>query len=185
MLLAKKKNMTQSFDETGNVTPVTILDYSECRIIDGEKKSGSFIGIGTKRKPSKAETGKFGKEVPEFSVSLKEKPESLEELAAGDSVNVSSTSKGKGFAGVVKMWRFKGGRRTHGQSDRERHPGSIGSGTTVGRVFPGLKMARRKGGERVQVRNLKVVSVDSENKLITIAGSIPGTYNSIIEIVKR
>lgn len=185
MLLAKKKNMTQSFDEKGVVTPVTILDYSECRLIDGEKKSGAFIGIGTKRNPSKAEVGKYGVAVPEFSIALKEKPDALPELNPGDSVNISGISKGKGFAGVVKAWRFKGGRRTHGQSDRERRPGSIGSGTTVGRVFPGLKMATRKGSDRVQIRNLKIVSVDTENKLITVSGTIPGSYNSIIEIVKR
>ncbi len=185
MLLAKKKNMTQLFDENGLIVPVTILDYSECRLIEGQKKSGNFIAIGTKKKPSKAESGKYGSKVPELAILLKEKPEAMDEVNPGDIVNVSGTSKGKGFAGVVKMWRFKGGRRTHGQSDRERRPGSIGAGTTTQRVFPGLKMARRKGSERVQVQKLRVVSVDVDNKLLTISGSIPGTYNSIIEIVKK
>lgn len=186
MILAKKKNMTQLFDDNGIVTPVTIVDYSECRLIEGSKKSGSFLAIGTKKHANKAEVGIYGeKNVPEYKVVLKEKPENLDELESGDFVDVASISKGKGFAGVVKTWGFKGGRRTHGQSDRERRPGSIGSGTTVGRVFPGLKMATRKGSERVKIRKVKVVGVDKENKLITLAGSVPGTYNSVVEIVKR
>lgn len=186
MILAKKKNMTQLYDENGKAIPVTIVDYSECRVIDGSKKSGSFIGIGTKKAPNRAEEGIYGdKNVPEYKVTLKEKVEALDELNPGDVVSVASISKGKGFSGVVKTWGFKGGRRTHGQSDRERHPGSIGAGTTMGRVIPGLKMAKRKGFERVKIQNIKVISVDAENKLITLSGSVPGSYNSVIEIVKK
>jgi large subunit ribosomal protein L3 len=186
MILAKKKNMTQIFNEKGIVTPVTILDFSECRIIKGQKKSGNFVAIGTKRKAGKAETGKYGTDnTPEFSIQIENEVENLDELQAGDVLNVTSTSKGKGFAGVMRMWNFKGGKRTHGQSDRMRHPGSIGAGTTTGRVFKGLKMGRRKGGETVTIRNVKVVEIDNENKLLTVAGTIPGTYNSIIKIVKK
>jgi len=186
MLLAKKKNMTQLFDEKGKVVPVTILDFSECRVVKGQKKSGNFVMIGKKLKPGKAELGKYGEgNVPEYSVKVAPEIEALDDLQPGDNLNVSSVSKGKGFAGVIRMWKFKGGKRTHGQSDRQRHPGSIGAGTTTGRVFKGLKMGRRKGGEVVTIRNVKVVSVDVENKLLTLAGSIPGTYNSIIKIVKK
>lgn len=186
MLLAKKKNMTQLYSDGGHAIPVTIVDYSECRVIEGSKKSGKFIGIGTKKHPNKAEIGTYGdKNVPEYKVVAKTEVEALPELNPGDVVSVASISKGKGFSGVVKTWGFAGGRRTHGQSDRERHPGSIGAGTTMGRVIPGLKMAKRKGVERVKVRNIKVISVDTENKLITLSGSVPGTYNSVIEIVKK
>jgi large subunit ribosomal protein L3 len=186
MLLAKKKNMTQLFDEKGRVVPVTILDISECKFVKGQKKSGNYITIGTKKKPGKAELGKYGEgNVPEFSVKVSPETENIEEVQVGDILNVSSISKGKGFAGVIRMWKFKGGKRTHGQSDRERHPGSIGAGTTLGRVFKGLHMAQRKGGETVTIRGVKVIEVDSENKLVTVAGSIPGTYNSIIRIVKK
>jgi large subunit ribosomal protein L3 len=182
MLLAKKKNMTQVFDENGIVSPATILDFSSCRIIKGQKKSGDFIGIGNKKKPSKPEIGKYGESVPEYAVQTSQ--ESVIELNPGDIVNVTSVSKGKGFAGVVRMWNFKGGRRTHGQSDRERRPGSIGAGTTMGRVLPGLKMARNKGNERVKITKVKVLEVNNDEKLLVLKGSIPGTYNSVVEIVK-
>jgi large subunit ribosomal protein L3 len=186
MLLAKKKNMTQVFDEKNNVVPVTILDYSECFVIKGQKKSGTFIGIGKKGHPSKAELGKYGEtQVPVFSMPADESVTELEGLIPGDVVNVSGTSKGKGFAGVVRMWSFKGGKRTHGQSDRERHPGSIGAGTTTGRVFKGLHMARNKGNETVTVRGVEIVSVDAENKLICVKGSVPGSYNSVLVINKK
>lgn len=185
MILARKKNMTQIFDESGKVIPVTILDYSECYVAKGEKKSGSFICLGKKRKPGKMEKGKFGENVPEISMPLKEEQAELENIEAGEVVTVSGTSKGKGFAGVVRMWGFKGGKRTHGQSDRQRHPGSIGAGTTVQRVFKGLHMGRRKGNEKVTLRGVKVIAVDTENKLVSVTGSIPGTYNSIVQIVKK
>jgi len=186
MLLAKKKNMTQVFDDKGKVVPVTILDFSECKVVKGQKKSGTYLTIGTKKKPGKTEVGKYGEgNVPEFSIKVTPEVENIDELVAGDALNITSISKGKGFAGVIRMWKFKGGKRTHGQSDRQRHPGSIGAGTTTGRVFKGLKMAQRKGGENVTIRNVKVIEVDTENKLLTVAGSIPGTYNSIIRIVKK
>lgn len=186
MLLARKKNMTRVFDEKGYSVPVTILDLSECRLIKGQKNSGTFIGIGFSRKPSKPEVGKFGENnVPEFAVEVEDSVESLDELSPGDLVSISGFSKGKGFAGVVKMWGFKGGKRTHGQSDRQRHPGSIGAGTTTGRVFKGLKMARRKGNRRVTIRGVKVFDYDKENKLLTVVGTVPGSYNSILQIVKK
>lgn len=186
MLLAKKKNMTQVFDEKNNVVPVTILDYSECFVVKGQKKSGTFIGIGKKGHPSKAETGKYGEgNVPQVSMPVDASIEEIESLSAGDVLNVTGKSKGKGFAGVVKMWGFRGGKRTHGQSDRERHPGSIGAGTTMGRVIPGLHMGRHKGDENVTIRGVEVVSVDTENKLICVKGSIPGRYNSVLVINKK
>jgi large subunit ribosomal protein L3 len=186
MLLAKKKNMTQVFDEKKNVVPVTILDYSETFIVKGEKKSGTFIGIGRKANPSKPEIGKYGAEnVPFTSVQIDESITELESLNPGDLLNVRGTSKGKGFAGVMRMWNFKGGKRTHGQSDRERHPGSIGAGTTTGRVFKGMHMGRNKGNENVTIRGVEVVSVDTENKLICVRGSVPGSYNTVLEITKK
>jgi large subunit ribosomal protein L3 len=151
-----------------------------------KKKSGKFVGIGKKKKPSKAELGKFGEgTVPEQSRVVKAEVESVDELITGDTINIVGTSKGKGFAGVIRMWKFKGGKRTHGQSDRQRHAGSIGAGTTPGRVFKGKKMGRRKGSERVTVKGYRVISVDNENKLICVKGSVPGTYDSVVEIYKR
>lgn len=102
----------------------------------------------------------------------------------GDVVAVTGISKGKGFAGVVKKWHFRGGPRTHGQSDRERAPGSIGQTTTPGRVYKGKKMAGRMGGEQVTIKNLHVISINNEIGEIEISGQIPGTTGSIITIKK-
>jgi large subunit ribosomal protein L3 len=102
-------------------------------------------------------------------------------FASGDIIDVIGTSKGKGFAGVMKRHNFKGGPRTHGQSDRARAPGSIGPGSTPGRVFKGTKMAGRMGNDRVSVQNLRVVSVDAERNLIMVKGAVPGpTKGSLI-----
>jgi len=106
------------------------------------------------------------------------------DLAVGDKVKVTGTSKGKGFAGVVKRWHFAGGPRTHGQSDRERAPGSIGQTTTPGRVYKGKKMAGRMGGKKVTVKGLKVVEVKPEEKLLVIKGLIPGNKGGLVKINK-
>jgi large subunit ribosomal protein L3 len=105
-------------------------------------------------------------------------------LKRGDVIAISATSKGKGFAGVVKKHHFRGGPRTHGQSDRERAPGSIGQTTTPGRVYKGKKMAGRMGGEKVTVKNLHIISVNDENNDIEISGQIPGTIGAVVRIEK-
>jgi large subunit ribosomal protein L3 len=105
-------------------------------------------------------------------------------FAAGETVDVTGTSKGKGFAGVMKRHGFGGGPRTHGQSDRQRAPGSIGPGTTPGRVVKGLRMAGHMGSERVTTQNLKVVRVDAERNLILIKGAVPGANGGIVTIRK-
>lgn len=102
----------------------------------------------------------------------------------GDVVAVTGTSKGKGFAGVVKRYHFRGGPRTHGQSDRERAPGSIGQTTTPGRVYKGKKMAGRMGGEVVTIKNLHIISVNEETGEIEISGQIPGNVGSLVRIKK-
>jgi large subunit ribosomal protein L3 len=102
----------------------------------------------------------------------------------GDVVTVTGTSKGKGFAGVVKRWHFAGGPKTHGQSDRERAPGSIGQRTTPGRVYKGKKMAGRMGTDRVTVKGLKVLDLDLDSDQIAITGAIPGKTGGLIFIQK-
>ncbi len=106
------------------------------------------------------------------------KPNSL--FKEGDLVNVSGVSKGKGFQGVVKRHHFKGGPRTHGQSDRERAPGSIGQTTTPGRVYRGKRMAGRMGGERITIKNLEVIKITDEGVLVK--GLIPGAQGGLVEI---
>jgi large subunit ribosomal protein L3 len=103
---------------------------------------------------------------------------------AGDIVAVTGVSKGKGFAGVVKRHHFKGGPRTHGQSDRERAPGSVGQTTTPGRVYKGKKMAGRMGGERVTIKNLHVINVNPETGELEISGQLPGATGSLVSIKK-
>jgi ribosomal protein L3 len=103
---------------------------------------------------------------------------------AGDVVAVTGISKGKGFAGVVKRHHFRGGPRTHGQSDRERAPGSIGQTTTPGRVYKGKRMAGRMGGEQATVKNLHIISVNTENGEVEISGQVPGNPGSLISIRK-
>jgi large subunit ribosomal protein L3 len=105
-------------------------------------------------------------------------------FAEGELVDVTGTSKGRGFQGVVKRHGFRGGPKTHGQSDRLRAPGSIGSSATPGRVFKGLRMAGRMGNDRVTVQNLKVLRVDPERNLLLIQGSVPGANESLV-IVRR
>jgi len=102
----------------------------------------------------------------------------------GDVVAISGTSKGKGFAGVVKRWHFAGGPKTHGQSDRQRAPGAIGQGTTPGRVLRGKKMAGRMGMERVTIKNIHVISVDAEKNEIALSGPIPGSFGSYIILTR-
>ncbi len=106
------------------------------------------------------------------------------DLAVGDEVAVRGTSKGKGFAGVVKRWHFAGGPRTHGQSDRERAPGSIGQTTTPGRVYKGKHMAGRLGGKKVTVKGLKVLEIKPEEKILVLKGLVPGNKGGLIYISK-
>ena len=95
------------------------------------------------------------------------------------------TSKGKGFSGVVRRWGFRGGPKTHGQSDRHRSPGSIGAGTSPGRVWPGTKMAGHYGVDRVTVKGLKIVATDPEKNVVLVRGPIPGANNGIVRIEKQ
>lgn len=107
--------------------------------------------------------------------------ESTDALNPGDVIDVVGQAKGKGFAGVIKRWGFAGGPKTHGQSDRHRAPGSIGSGTFPGKVWKGQKMAGRKGGHRVTVKNLEVVSLEGSDK-VAIKGAVPGALHSPVKI---
>jgi large subunit ribosomal protein L3 len=195
-IIGLKKNMSQIFKEDGNVVPVTFVDVADIvvahkKTVEKDGYNATVIALGKKKNPSKAEVGKY-KElgyVPMYAVEV----ELEEELNIGDKVNVSmfeqikkvnvtGITKGKGFQGVVKRWGFKGGPRTHGQSDRQRHPGSIGMRTTPGRVFKGKKMAGRMGGDTKTVKNLKIVEINQELGLIALKGAVPGNKDSLVII---
>jgi large subunit ribosomal protein L3 len=203
-ILGKKLGMTQVFEEGGIATGVTIIEAGPCIVtqVKTEKKDGySAAQIGwvdaQERQLSQAERGHLRKRKLPLVRVVREVPvDATDDLQpgkridvtmlfnAGDKVDVIGTSKGKGFAGVVKRHHFRGGPRTHGQSDRLRRAGSIGPGSTPGRVFKGTRMAGRMGNDRVTVQNLRVVSIDPERNLILVKGAIPGPTNGPVMVRK-
>jgi large subunit ribosomal protein L3 len=138
--------------------------------------------LGVKGKMGQAFIKGFRVPVTEIYFGGQEK--TSEVFSVGDIVAVTGVSKGKGFAGGVKRWHWKGGPKTHGQSDRQRAPGSIGSTTTPGRVFKGKHMAGRMGGKTVTTKGLHIVSVDSEKKLLAVSGAVPGRFGGDVKIKK-
>ncbi|MBI4536274.1 MAG: 50S ribosomal protein L3 [Ignavibacteriae bacterium] len=204
-LLGKKIGMTSIFDESGQVIPCTVIEAGPCyvtQIKTKERDGYEAVQIGFEEKRerlvSKPLQGHFAKSsvkpariVREFrgnGVSGLQPGQEIKVdsvFVKGDVVSVVGTSKGRGFQGVVKRHHFGGGFRTHGQSDRERAPGSIGSSSHPSRVFKGMRMAGRMGGEQVTVRNLKVVGVISDSNILLVKGSVPGAINGYLEIHKR
>ena len=202
-ILGYKKQMTQIYDQEGDVIPCTLIEVSDSyiigkRTVEKHGYSALVIGIGKKKKSKKVEKPKYKKlgfvplKVVEVRTEFDNKDDikvgnevSLDDFKVGDKVDVTGDSKGKGFQGVVKRWGFKGGPRTHGQSDRERAPGSIGGGTDPGRVYKGKKMPGHMGNKTKTVLNLELVKVDKDNKVIFVKGSVPGSVNTILKIVKR
>lgn len=203
-IIGYKKDMSQVFDEKGKVIPCTIVDVSDVFVVGKKTKEKDgyealVLGVGKKKNPNKSEKTKDLKHVPsqkcEFRTDKVEGME-LEKLKIGDKVEpdvlkegdivfVSGTSKGRGFQGVVKRYGFHGGPRTHGQSDRERAPGSIGAGTDPGRVFKGKKMPGHMGDEKVTLKNVQVVKVMKDKGLICVKGGVPGGRNGLVRIYKR
>jgi len=204
-LLGRKLGMTRLFDENGIVTASTLVEAGPCFItqLKTEEVDGYTavqLGFGEKRRQSKPKQGHLKKAgLPERQglESLQEVPaDGLEDLelgarvdasmfSRGEVVDVIGTSKGKGFGGVVKRHNFRGGPKTHGQSDRWRHSGSVGSGTTPGRTFKGMRMAGHLGDDRVTVKNLRILSVDPERNLVVLRGAIPGPKGGIVVIRKK
>jgi large subunit ribosomal protein L3 len=188
-LIGIKKGMTRVFKDD-KVVPVTVIDTEGC-VLSHLEPEGFELGLGQKKSSIKSMEGKYkatGK-VPMnreyFKGSLSEEitPGSeikAETFVAGDKVTISGTSKGKGFQGVVKRWGFKGGPRTHGQSDRQRAPGSIGAGTDPGRVLKGKKMGGRMGQDRITLKGREII--DIKDSLILILGPIPGSKGDVVAI---
>ncbi len=196
ILLGVKKLMTEVIRKY-RVTPVTVIDITEA-VVAGKRQleNGRFallVGYGTKKHPTKPEVGQFRElgyvpqKVSQVIVdkdlfdSVKIGDKLVDKIEQGIKVDVTGISKGKGFAGVIKRWGFSRQPKTHGQSDRERHPGAIGA-QTPGRVLKGKKMAGRMGNERVTVKNLEVVDkleLDGRTYVL-IKGAVPGKYGSIV-----
>jgi large subunit ribosomal protein L3 len=202
-LLAKKVNMTQIFDETGVVHPVTILTagpVSVTQVKDSQRDGYKAvqIGFGERREKNLSKAvkghlkGKNFAHLKEYRLTDSDETPNVGDnfdtsvFEEGEIVTISATSKGKGFQGVVKRHGFKGGRRSHGQKHSEREPGSIGGGGRAGgRVAKGMRMAGRMGNDRVTVKNLKIVKIIPETNEIMIEGAVPGRKGTLVEIRKK
>lgn len=185
-IFAKKVEMVQRYTPDGERIGVTVLsvpvmNVTGIKLKDKNGYSAAIIEIKNRKAKGKNIIREVRtEEMPEVGTEVK-----LEEMIkTGDVVRVTGVSRGHGFAGVVKRHGFAGGPRTHGQSDRERAPGSSGQTTTPGRVLKGKRMAGRMGNQRVTVKNLKVVEVDLEKKLISVKGSVPGSEFGLLEVRK-
>jgi len=202
-IIGKKIGMTSLFTSDGKYTPVTLIQAGPCvvtqvKTVETDGYTAVQLGYGEKKlkRVTKAEAGHYKKantspkkKVAEFTIEG-------DAPAVGDTVDVNlfiegefidvvGTSKGKGFQGVVKRHGFAGvGGQTHGQHNRARHPGSIGAASWPSRVFKGMRMAGRTGGNRVKIENLVVVRVIAEKNLLVVSGSVPGAKNSYVLIEK-
>ncbi len=195
--LGKKIGMTQIFREDGRVVPVTVIEAGPCvvtqvKTMETDGYEAVQLGFGEVKRRNKPLSGhlknsrlsRYLREVSaddtsEFKVG---QTISVDIFQAGEKVDVIGRSKGRGFAGVMKRWGFKGGPRTHGQSDRMRAPGSIGGGTTPGKVYKGLKMGGHMGNRRITVKGLEIIEVDAERNLLLVKGGIPGAPNGLVQI---
>ncbi|HEV2128632.1 MAG TPA: 50S ribosomal protein L3 [Thermomicrobiales bacterium] len=197
-LIGRKLGMTQVFNDEGLAVPVTVIEAGPCVVtqIRTQEKDGYEavqLGFGIAKKLNKPQAGhvkasghhvKTLREVKADDYSSIEVGQvfKADTFSEGELIDITGTSKGRGFQGGVKRHGFRGGPKTHGQSDRQRAPGSIGSSATPGRVFKGLRMAGHMGDERVTVQNLKVVRVDPERNLLLVEGSVPGAKQGTLLI---
>jgi len=198
-ILGKKIGVTQVFEDNGKAEGVTAIEAGPCTVtqiktVEKEGYNAAQLGFGlTKRldSPQKGHLKGLGqfKYLREFRIDSAEDIKVGDKIEvsvfkAGDMVDVTGVSKGKGFAGVVKRHHFAGGPKTHGQSDRHRAPGSIGATTSPGRVLKGTRMAGHMGGSRVTVRHLRVFEADPARNLLLVEGAVPGARNGLLLIRK-
>jgi large subunit ribosomal protein L3 len=202
-IIGKKIGMTSIFDATGKQTAVTIIEAGPCvvtqkKTIATDGYNALQIAFGDKKEKhslkseiahfAKANTApkKVVKEIRDCETDKNVGEEiTLDIFAEGDSIEVVGTTKGKGFQGVVKRHGFKGvGQQSHGQHDRQRAPGSIGNSSDASRVFKGMRMAGRMGGDRVMMKGLKVVKIFADRNYMLVSGSVPGHNGSIVLIQK-
>ncbi|MDI9875287.1 MULTISPECIES: 50S ribosomal protein L3 [Bacteroidota] len=202
-IIGKKIGMTSLYNADGTAVPCTLIEAGPCvvtqvKTVEKEGYSAIQLGYGEKKekhtsRPLLGHFKKAGTTPKKKLVEFKSFEQSLELGAVittelfveGDFVDAIGTSKGKGFQGVVKRHGFGGvGGQTHGQHNRGRHPGSIGACSFPSRVFKGLRMAGRTGGNRVKVQNLQVLKVYAEKNLIVVSGSVPGAKNSYVILEK-
>ena len=203
-LIGKKVGMTQIFDEDGKVVPVTVLKVGPCKVIQRKSKETDgydAIQLGfealPEEKSNKAQLGHFKKHncspyryVKEFKLKVYRDIEEGEEFdvsmfVPNELLKITSVSKGKGFAGVMKRHNFRGFEASHGVHESFRGPGSIGQCATPSRVMKGKKMPGHMGSEKVSVINIRVARIDEENNLLMVKGAVPGHRNSIVLLSKE
>jgi len=202
-MIGRKIGMTQVFGDGNVMVPVTVLEVGPCVVTqiktkDKDGYSAVQLGFGSKKpgKVNKPTSGHLAKSkvqpvqvMQEFKIDNTAGYQlgqviTADIFAAGDKIKITGTTKGKGTAGVMKRHKFHGGPASHGQTDRNRHPGAISSGSTPGRVYPGLKMAGHMGDRKFSVRNIKVVKVDQSKNIILVKGAVPGAPDGIVSIHK-
>ncbi|MEM9951547.1 MAG: 50S ribosomal protein L3 [Chloroflexota bacterium] len=202
-MIGKKVGMTQIFDEQGNVIPVTVIEAGPCyvtQVRNDERDGYTAVQLGYgETKPARLTKGQLGhlqknnlpalQYLREFRVKndgaaeVEEGAEiKVDVFEQGELVDVIGISKGRGFAGTIKRHNFNRQPKTHGQSDRERAPGSIGMCAAPGRTLKGMRMGGRMGNDRVTMQNLEVVVVDAEKNLLAVRGSVPGSKGGIVMI---
>lgn len=201
-IIGKKLGMTQIYDDKDELIPVTVVQAGPCPVV--QVKSSETDGYAAlqlafeeipPRKANKPRSGHFGKAELKPHRLLKEfrgfsdehqvgEVVDVTSFESGDVVKVTGKSKGKGFAGVVKKYHFSGKNSSHGTPDRVRHAGSIGQGTTPGKVWKGKRMPGHMGNVKLTVRGLRVVRVDAERHLLFIKGAVPGGVNGYLTIAK-
>lgn len=197
-----KEGMTTVYGKNGEAIPVTVLRYEDCfvtqvKTVANDGYDAVQLGCGAKKEKNtnKSEKGHFSKAievVPQFvkeikgvdvaQLSLGDKV-SIESISEGDVVSITSTSKGKGFAGVVRRYKFAGGPASHG-SKFHRRPGSSGNRTWPGRVMPGKKFPGHLGSDTITVKNVEVIKVMPQEKVIMIKGPVPGSKNTVVKMVR-
>ena len=202
-IIGRKVGMTQIFEDSGTAVPVTVIQAGPCPIVQlkTQEKDGYQaiqLGFGEQKEnrtnsPKRGHLAKAG--VDSAQVLREFRVESLEDVSVGnivdasvfsegELVDVTGTSKGRGFTGVVKRWKFAGGKKSHGGEQDLRRPGSIGASATPSRVFKGKRMAGRHGAKRHTVQNLPVIQADPERNLLVVKGAVPGPPNGLLLIRK-
>lgn len=203
-ILGRKLGMTSLYTEKGEQIPCTVIEAGPCPVVqvrtpEVDGYSAVQVGFLEKKeknvnKPVKGHFAKVGIKPTQYLKEFRDLKKELqvgenltiEQFVKGDKLRITGTSIGRGFQGVVKRHHFGGvGMTTHGQSDRQRHPGSVGQSSYPSRIIKGLRMAGRMGGKQSTVRNLQIVEILPEQNLILVKGSVPGPKNSLLEIIKQ
>ena len=197
-IIGKKLGMSLIYDDDGKALPVTLVQAGPCTVtqVKTESKDGYDsvqVGFSDSKKINSPQSGHQKRSGGQFSILQEFGAEDFDQIEVGQKftteifeedtkIKVTGTSKGRGFSGGVRRYGFKGGPKTHGQSDRHRAVGSIGAGSSPGRVWPGTRMLGRYGNEKMTVTGLSVAKIDNDNNILVIKGSVPGPNGSTLRI---